>query len=96
MEISIKMRQQQYFLLATLESVLSSNTSRKMPKNFSKFNVSMQNEFRFMKTVAGSESELLCTLCDGKFSVGDGGRIHINAHIKIQKLIKASKIVTTN
>ena len=95
MEIKIKMRQQQCFLLATLESILSSNDSRKLPKNFSKFNVSVQKKFRFLKTVASSESEVLCTLC-GKLSVADGERTRINGHIKTQKHIKAWKTVTTN
>lgn len=67
-----------------------------MPKTFSKFNSTMKNEFPFLKPVAGSESEVLCTFCDGKFSVADGGRTRIKAHINTQKHIKSSKIVSSN
>lgn len=67
-----------------------------MPKTYSKFNVSMQKEFQFLKTVTGRDSEVLCSLCDGRFSVADGGRARINDHIKSQKHIKGSKIVNSN
>lgn len=64
-----------------------------MPKTYSKFNPAMQSEFPFLKCVAESESEVLCKLCDSKFSVADGGRTRINAHIGTQKHIKGAKIV---
>lgn len=67
-----------------------------MPKSYSKFNVALQKEFQFLKCVAGSESEVLCTLCDSKFSVADGGRTRINAHVGAQKHIKSAKIVNSS
>lgn len=54
----------------------------------------MQEEYPYLKPLAGSESEVICTLCAGKFSVADGGRARINAHIKTQKHIKALDIAT--
>ena len=44
----------------------------------------MQKEFPFLKVVDKSESELLCSFCDGKFNVADGERTTINQHIKTQ------------
>jgi hypothetical protein len=67
-----------------------------MVKTYSKFNVSMRNEFPFLKAVQDSESEVLCSLCHGKFSVADGGRTRIKVHLNTQKHIKCSKVVTNN
>jgi hypothetical protein len=78
-----------------------STTSRrkftiKMPKNYTKFNVSMKKEFQFLKPVPGSEFEVLCTLCDAKFSVADGGRTRIKQHMETKKHITGSRIITNN
>lgn len=67
-----------------------------MPRFYSKFNASMQKEFPFLKLAAGSESVVLCALCDGKFSVENGGRARIKEHIKAQKHCKSTSKVNTN
>lgn len=56
----------------------------------------MQNEFPFLKAVQGSDSVVLCSLCDGKFSVADSGRKQINQHLNTQKHIKGAKTVEVN
>jgi hypothetical protein len=66
--------------------------SLKKPKSYTKFNVAMQNEFKFLKTVPGSESMVLCTLCDSKFSVADGGRTRIKDNTKTKKHIKSLEV----
>jgi hypothetical protein len=70
--------------------------SLKMPKPYTKFNVAMQNEFKFLKTVPGSESMVLCTLCDSKFSVADGEITHIKDHTDTKKHIKSLEVVKSN
>lgn len=67
-----------------------------MPKNDIKFSVSNHKEFPFLKLAAGSESDVLCTLCDGKFSVAKGGRPKILQHIETTKHIKALKTTSSN
>lgn len=56
----------------------------------------MQKEFQFLKAVNGSETEVVCSLCDGKFNVSNGGRACIKQHISSQKHIKGAKIVSSN
>jgi ribosomal protein S27E len=61
-----------------------------MSKTNSKFNVTkfLKNKFRkihqtnskYLKTVPGSESMVLCTLCDSTLSLADGGRTRIKDH----------------
>ena len=67
-----------------------------MPKTFSIFNISMQKEFPFLKAVTGSESDVMCSLCNVKFNVVDGGRTRIKAHLNTLKHIKGSKSVDSN
>lgn len=76
--------------------VLTFKVFVKMPRNALKFTVSHSKEFPFLKLVSGSESEVLCTLCDGKFSVAKGGRSQIVQHIETQKHIKAKKTTNSN
>lgn len=67
-----------------------------MPKNSVKFSVLHQKEFPFLKPVTGNETEVLCTLCDTKFGVGNGGRAKIIQHIETKKHIKAKKTTSSN
>ena len=67
-----------------------------MPKKTTKFNATMQNEFPFLKAVHGTDSDVMCSLCDGRFSVADSGRKQINQHINTQKHIKGAKTVDVN
>lgn len=67
-----------------------------MPKNDIKFSATNRKEFPFLKLAAGSETEVLCTLCDGKFSVAKGGRAKIVQHIETQKHIKALSTTSSN
>jgi ribosomal protein S27E len=77
-----------------------------MSKTSSKFNVTkfLKNKFqkihrtnsKFLKTVPGSESMVLCTLCDSILSVADGGRTRINDHTNTKKHIKSLEVVNSN
>lgn len=67
-----------------------------MPKNYTKFSPALQKEYPFLKTVAASESEVFCTICDGKFSIADGGRTRIKDHTNTKKHINGLKIVKSN
>ena len=53
-----------------------------MPKNITKFGISLQNQYLFLKSVDGSESEVFCSLCKGRFSVAKGGITRITDHLK--------------
>lgn len=67
-----------------------------MPKLSSTFNIALQKEFSYIKAVSGSDSDVQCALCDGKFSVANGGRACINQHISSQKHAKSLKTLETN
>ena len=68
---------------------------KEMRKSFSSFNLSMQQEFQFLKLVSGSESDVQCIICDGKFSVKNGGRARITEHCETKKHIEKSKVLKT-
>lgn len=67
-----------------------------MSKSYSKFNAGMQKDYPYLEKVPGSETDVVCKLCNGHISVADGGRYRINQHIITQKHKKASETVTSN
>lgn len=67
-----------------------------MAKYKSKFNLSMQKDYPFLKPKSGSENELLCTLCDSTFSIAARGRAAIKDHLTTSRHTKAANIVQSN
>lgn len=67
-----------------------------MPKYLTKFNPALQKEFPFLQRVRESETEVLCSLCNAKFSVAREGRGAIQKHIARQKHIKAAGAISSN
>jgi hypothetical protein len=67
-----------------------------MPKYQTKFIPAMQAEFQFLKPVSGSESKVLCALCNAKIDISVGGRLYITKHVETQKHIKASMTLKSN
>jgi len=64
-----------------------------MPKYKSKFNIVLQKEFPFLKSVADSESDCWCTLCNTKICIASGGKADINKHLKVDKHVKGARKV---
>lgn len=72
-----------------------------MPRQKTKFGPALKNKFPFLNLQAGSASDVLCTICHGRFSVGSGGSrdigVHVNskAHILGLEKIKNTPSIAT-
>jgi hypothetical protein len=51
----------------------------------------MKAEFPFLECIGDSETDLLCKVCYGRFTIAFKGRLAIKEHLKARKHLKSGK-----